>query len=209
MLTRRTLILCLSLLALCGWAGRDAVAAPSVAEAAAFVDSLGKDALGAMADKALDKAQRVEKMRSLLHKGFDIPTIARFVLGRYWGSATPPQQQEYLTQFEEMIIRTYAARFDSYAGETFRIQSTRPDGEHDVFVVTEIHQPNGPPVNVQWRVRQRDGRFGIIDVVVEGVSMSFTQRQEFASVLQAKGGNMDGFLQALKEKNASMAASVQ
>ena len=81
-----------------------------------------------------------------------------------------------------------------------------PDGSHDVFVATEVTPGNGPPVNVEWRVRERDGTLGIIDVVVEGVSMSVTQRQEFGSAIQAKGGNMDAFLQTLREKNAALAA---
>ena len=56
---------------------------------------------------------------------------------------------------------------------------------------------------------QRDGRLGIIDVVIEGVSMSVSERQEFASVIQAKGGSIDAFLQALREKVATMVASSQ
>ncbi|MEI8396237.1 MAG: ABC transporter substrate-binding protein [Rhodospirillaceae bacterium] len=211
MSTRRSLLFCLTLLALCGRVGLscpDAYAA-STAAASAFVDKMGNEAVAAMADKSLSKPQRVERFRVLLHQGFDMATVARFVLGRYWNAATPQQQQEYLVQFEEMVVRSYAERFDSYAGETFRIVSSRPDGDTDAFVATEIRRVNGPPVNVEWRVRERDGRFGIIDVVVEGVSMSVTQRQEFSSVIQAKGGNMDEFLKALKDKNAAMATAIQ
>jgi len=211
MLIRRSLLVCFTLLALCGWVRHDALAqnAALTAQASTFVDKLGKDAVAVMADKRLTKSQRVDKFRTLLHAGFDLPTVARFVLGRYWNTTTPAQQQEYLIQFEEMVVRSYAERFDSYNGETFKIVSSRPDGDHDAFVITSIIRPDGPPVGVEWRVRQRDNRLGIIDVVVEGVSMSVTQRQEFSSVIQAKAGNMDAFLQALKEKNASMAAAVQ
>ena len=211
MLIRRSFLVCLTLLALCGWVRHDAQAqtAALTAQATSFVDTLGKDAVAVMADRQLSRSQRVDKFRSLLHAGFDLPTVARFVLGRYWNTTTPAQQQEYMTQFEEMVVRSYAERFDSYSGETFKIVSSRPEGDHDAFVVTAIDRPNGPPINVEWRVRQRDNRLGIIDVVVEGVSMSVTQRQEFSSVIQAKAGNMDAFLQALKDKNASMAAAVQ
>ena len=175
------------------------------ARASTFVDTLGKDAVSVMANRGFNKAQRIERFRAMLQTNFDIPTIARFVLGRYWNLATPDQQQEYFKLFEEMVVRSYADRFDTYNGETFHITSSRAEGDHDAFVATEIHRLNGPPVNVEWRVRQRDERLGIIDVVVEGVSMSVTQRQEFSSVIQSKGGNMAAFLQALKEKNAAMA----
>jgi len=207
-LSRRSLLICLSLPALCGWpaAAVQAQAGDLPARARSFVDTLGNEAVATMAATNITRAERIEQFRALFHKGFDVPTIARFVLGRYWGVATHAQQQEYLKQFEEMVVRSYAARFDSYRGERFRITSSRPDGSHDVFVATEVTPGNGPPVNVEWRVRERDGTLGIIDVVVEGVSMSVTQRQEFGSAIQAKGGNMDAFLQTLREKNAALAA---
>ncbi len=159
-----------------------------------------------MKNRGIAKADRVEHFRTMLQANFDIPTIARFVLGRYWNMATPEQQQEYFKEFEEMIVRSYTDRFETYNGETFIITSSRPEGDHDAFVVTEIHRPNGPPVTVSWRVRQRDSKLGIIDVVVEGVSMSVTQRQEFSSVIQSKGGDIKAFLQALRSKNLTMSA---
>ncbi len=207
--TRRSLFLCLGLLVMCGGLGHLAWAqsADLPSRAIGFVDALGKDAVAVMATHGLNKSQRVERFRTMLRANFDIPTIARFVLGRYWNVATPEQQQEYFQLFEEMVVRTYADRFDSYSGETFHITSSRPEGEHDAFVVSEIHRPNGPPVHVEWRVRERDRRLGIIDVVVEGVSMSVTQRQEFSSVIQSKGGDIAAFLKAIHEKNAAMATN--
>ena len=191
------------------WSGQSAQAQSGdlPARATAFVDTLGKDAVSVMAARNLSKPQRVERFRTMLRANFDIPTIARFVLGRYWNLATPDQQQEYFKQFEEMVVRSYADRFDTYNGETFHITSSRPEGVHDAFVATEIQRVNGPPVNVEWRVRQHDEKLGIIDVVVEGVSMSVTQRQEFSSVIQSKGGDIGSFLVALREKNAAMAAA--
>ena len=210
MQTRRTFLFSLSLLTMLGWSGQPVLAQENSdlpARASSFVDTLGKDAVAVMANSGLNKSQRIDRFRSMLQVNFDIPTIARFVLGRYWNLATPQQQADYFKLFEEMVVRSYADRFDSYNGETFHITSGRPEGEHDAFVITEIRRPNGPPINVEWRVRQREGRLGIIDVVVEGVSMSVTQRQEFASVIQSKGGDIAAFLQALREKNATMAAT--
>ncbi len=192
-----------------GWSGQPSLAQggdlPS--RASVFVDKLGQDAVSVMANRGLNKAHRIERFRVLLQTNFDIPTIARFVLGRYWNLATPDQQQEYFKIFEEMVVRSYTDRFDSYSGETFHVASSRPEGERDAFVITEIRRPTGPTVNVEWRVRNREDKLGIIDVIVEGVSMSVTQRQEFSSVIQSKGGDIAAFLQALREKNAAMAAA--
>ena len=75
-----------------------------------------------------------------------------------------------------------------------------PAGESDSMVTTQIVRPNGPPVNVSWRVRKSGSDYKIIDVVVENVSMGVTQRQEFASVIEQNGGRVDGLIQALRQK---------
>ena len=178
------------------------------ARAASLVMTLGADAAVIISDKSMTTVQRVDRFRSLFQNGFDVPTIARFALGRYWNGTTLGQQQEYLRQFEDFVVRSYAVTFDSYGSVAFRIASSRFDGGHDVFVVTFVKTAGRPPITLEWRVRQRDDHLGIIDVAVEGVSMSLSERQEFSSVIQAKGGNFDAFLRALRDKNAALASSV-
>ncbi len=211
MIGYRLFVLCLVVPLLGGVTGARAWAQTDdgTARAVSFVDALGKEAVATMADKTITRNERVNRFRNLFHRGFDIPSLAHFALGRYWPLATPAQQQEYVRQFDEMVVRSYASHFESYGGGTFRIAASRSDSEHDAFITTVVTPLAGPPVNVDWRVRQRDGRLGIIDVVIEGVSMSVSERQEFASVIQAKGGSIDAFLQALREKVATMVASSQ
>ncbi|CAK0745214.1 phospholipid transport system substrate-binding protein [uncultured Gammaproteobacteria bacterium] len=179
-----------------------AQAADMAAGAGKFVENLGNQALDALSKHAGKKSELVSPFRKLLLDNFDIPTIGRFVLGRFWNETTPEQQKEYLSLFETMIVQMYADRFSSYSGETFKVLSARPETERDSFVLTEV-AGNGSPVKVEWRVRQLGSRFGIIDVVVEGVSMSTTQRSEFASVIQSRGGKVEGLLLALRDKVAA------
>ncbi len=209
MLNRRTFLFCLTVTAMATWTDLSARADAGdlASRASAFVNALGTEAVAVMSDKSITRAERVRHFHILFHKNFDVPTIARFVLGRYWNQTTPAQQQEYLTQFEELVIRTYAAHFDSYGGSNLRVISSRLEGEHDAFVMTEIIPAQGPPTSVEWRVRQRDSQLGIIDIVVAGVSMSVSERQEFSSVIQAKAGSIDAFLTALREKNEAIAAA--
>ena len=56
------------------------------------------------------------------------------------------------------------------------------------------HPDASQPTTIDWRVRQQDGKMGVIDVIVEGISLSVTQRQEYASVIQNSGGQIDGLL---------------
>src|SRR6185295_1139960 len=84
-------------------------------------------------------------------------------------------------------VAAYSARLSNYSGEQFQVKDEVPAGD-DTMVNSQIVRPSGPPVRVEWRVRkQSDGSLKIV-VVVEGVSMTITQRSEFASVMQQGGG---------------------
>ncbi|WP_247887142.1 ABC transporter substrate-binding protein [Azospirillum sp. SYSU D00513] len=202
MLTRRLFMTCAALLAVSSRVASPAFAQTAGQGAGAFIERLGNQAIATFANKSTPKDQAQARFRELLNEGFDVPYIGRWVLGRYWNQATPQQQEEYLTLFERMVVDTYANRFVEYSGETFKVVNTRSAGEADSMVTTQIVRPSGPPINVDWRVRQRGDSYKIIDVMVEGVSMGVTQRQEFASVIEQNGGRIDGLIRALRQRTA-------
>src|SRR5262249_48808048 len=125
----------------------------------------------------------------------------RYVIGRSWNAATPDQQKEYMHLFEELVVKTYGDRLTLYTGEGFEVTGTRAESERDLIVSSQITHPDGSqPTAIDWRVRQRDGKLVVIDVVVEGVSMSITQKQEYASVIQRNGGQIDGLLDQMRQQ---------
>jgi len=175
-----------------------------------FIQSLGDEAIAVIANKNLSQDQRSEQFRHMLSASFDLPTIGRFVIGRSWNAATSAQQQEYMKLFETLVIKTYSDRFALYTGEGFQVTGIRPESEKDSVVVSEITHPDGSePTSVDWRVRKKDGKLGIIDVVVEGVSLSVTQRQEYASIIQHDGGKIDGLLALMRQQVQEPAAGNQ
>jgi phospholipid transport system substrate-binding protein len=168
-------------------------------EASTFVQSLDDKAIEIITGKNLDVGERDRSFHDMFVASFDVPAIGRFVLGRYWRAATDAQKTEFLDLFERMIVKTYSARFDTYKGEQFTITGTRIDGD-SAMVASTFAQPSGPPVKVAWRVIKTEGKLRIIDVMVEGVSMSVTQQQEFGSVIQRGGGRIDGLLETMRER---------
>ena len=166
-----------------------------------FVQSLGDRAIAVIANKNLTTDQRSDKFRQILQDSFDLKTIGRFVIGRSWNSATPDQQQEYMKLFEALVIKSYGDRLTLYTGEGFEVTSSRPESESDFVVNSQITHPDGSqPTAIDWRVRQKNGKLGVIDVVVEGVSLSVTQRQEYAAVIQRNGGQIDGLLTLMRQQ---------
>jgi phospholipid transport system substrate-binding protein len=166
---------------------------------AKFIQTLGDRAIAIIANKQLPITQRDAQFSKILSDSFDLKTIGRFVIGRTWNAATPQQQTEYMDLFKALVIKNYGDRMTLYTGEGFKVTGSRPESDMDTTVTSEITHPDGSqPTTIDWRVRTKDGKMGVIDVVVEGVSLSVTQRQEYAAVIQRSGGQIDGLLQQMR-----------
>jgi phospholipid transport system substrate-binding protein len=206
---RRASILCRALLLVglpLAIAAGPAAAAPDTtdAKATAFMNEMWNHALELLNKKA-PAAERQARFRELFHNDFDSPGIARFVLGRYWRTASPEEQKEFLKLFEDYVVYVYTARLSDFEGEQFKINSARPD-QDTVLVSTDVITPGAPqPLRVDWRLVNDDGAYKITDVIVDGVSMLVTQRSEFASVIQRHGGQVQGLIELMREKTASAA----
>jgi len=178
-----------------------AVQANAVSDASGHVRKLGDQAITALGKaKTMGEAEKEAEFRRLIKEGFDLPLIARFVLGVHWRRATDEEKSEYGRLFEDYVIRTYANRLTSYNDERFEIQTSKPDDDKDVIVSSLIHRPDGAPIKIDWRVRVASGNPKIIDVIVEGASMAISQRSEFSSIIQNNGGQVAALIKLLREK---------
>jgi phospholipid transport system substrate-binding protein len=173
----------------------------AASDPAAFIADLGSTAIKVLTSTA-SETDREHQFRVLFEQSFDLPSISRFVLGPYWRTANEQQRQEFTKLFETYVIHAYTVRFNAYAGQQLKVGSARPEGDSDALVQSEIALPNSnqPPVRVDWRVAKSGDGYKITDVTVEGVSMALTERQEFASVIQRGGGQVDALLKLLREK---------
>ena len=176
----------------------------------AFVAELGSDALKAMKYPAMSPADRVQHFGALVRKDFDLPRIARFVLGRYWRDATEGERVEFTERFSTYMVKMYSQRFASYSGETFRVVKLRVENETTTVVGTEIiRASSGEPVAVGWRVAKTPEGYKITDIDVGGVSLVLAQRDEIASAIQQNGGALAGLLRQLQTKTDQLERSAK
>jgi len=167
----------------------------------AFITNLGTQAIQVMGP-SMPAPQRLARFRELLRDYFDVNGIGQFVLGRYWRTATPQEQQEFLRLFQEYVAQAYSGRLGEYAGEPFRVVGNRPNGD-EIIVSSQVVRSGGNPIQIDWYVVNQGGKPKIADVYVAGVSMKVTQRDEFASIIQRDGGKIDGLLNRLRQKTAA------
>lgn len=177
-----------------------AYAADQTQAARDLIDSLGAKALSTIkarqSGQLSDEAAKQDFRRLLGEQSFDIPTIAKFTLGRYWRVATPQQQAEFTELVREVIINKYADRVLNASTGSYEITGAQNINGNDTAVNMLIKPTAGAPISFVWRVRNMK----VIDLSVEGVSMSVTNRADFASVIERNGGQVQALIDALKAK---------
>ena len=179
--------------------GRADAQAP-VPEAGKFVTELSQRAVANLTVPNISDTERADRFRAILEQAFDVPLIARFTLGRYWRLASDAERAEYMKLFEDYLVQNYGTRFKEYTGENLRVDQTRAGQDNEALVLSTLVRTTGGPVSVMWRLRRDGATFKIIDVVVEGVSMAITQRDDYAAVIQQAGGKVAALLNTLRDK---------
>ena len=168
-----------------------------------FIASLADDAISSLTTETLTEKERQKNFRKLLNSYFDISGIGKWALGRYWRKTSESERLEYLVLFENLIVTTYANRFNKYTKEKLIVKGSSSRGKF-VLVKSQINRGKEKPIRIEWRVTSPNGSYKIFDIVIEGVSRIRTPRSEFSSVIRRNGGKVSGLLAALRKKTTKM-----
>lgn len=173
----------------------------AAADPSSFVQEVSNKAITDLAVEhdATDK-ERAAKLKPLLEQYFDMPGIAKYMLGSYWRKATPEEQSAFTTTLTDFLALSYAKRFATYTGHQMAIGRVRDDGDGLSTVFSVVKLPSGEEARVDWSILAQNSTFKISDVKVEGLSLADTHRQEFASVISSNGGSVAKLIEVLKKK---------
>ncbi|MFV0626975.1 MAG: phospholipid-binding protein MlaC [Alphaproteobacteria bacterium] len=169
-------------------------------KAESFVKNLTSEGIEGLVNSNASKEVKQEKFRKLFNQDLDLDFIGKFVLGRYWRTATPTQQKAFLDAYRELNIQTWSGRFDEFKGKTFVFQNVTPSTSQDqVFVNTTVDMQNGQqPAKVVWRVREKGDKYRVVDIIIENVSLAISARNEYAGYIKANG--LDALIKDLQSK---------
>jgi phospholipid transport system substrate-binding protein len=188
---------------------RPAQAQIDIGRAANFIQTTGQELVAAINDQTRDLAARRQQVAAVLRRAVDVEGVGRFILGRWWRTASPQEQREYLKLFEETLIRNLSSRFGEYQGVRFGLGRSQQRTGDDVLVNTIIEQPNSAPFSLDWRVGEVGGQPRVVDVIAEGTSLRLTQRSEYSSVIQRNNGSVQALLDAMRGQIQALAAREQ
>lgn len=162
------------------------------------------DVLGILRDESKNAAERRAEIETLAQERFDFRTMSKLVLARNWKRLSSEEQSEFVVEFTEYLANDYGSRIERYEQEEVAVLGEKPEPRGDVTVKTKVVGGENDGALVDYRMRQDDGSWKIIDVVIEGISLVANFRDQFRDVMGREGPS--ALLGKLREKNAKVAA---
>lgn len=195
---KKKFLLCTALLLILGWSGAcpawAGVPTEKVKETTDKIIAIVSDP--ALKDPAKEKERR-ERIRRAVDELCDWEEMSRRSLGRHWSQRSEQEKKEFVHLFGQLLERTYIDKVEGYSGEKVNYVGERIDGDYaevDVRIVTK----KNTEIPVVYKLRKRDLKWWVYDMVVEGVSLVNNYRTQFSDIL-AKS-SFDGLMKKLKEK---------
>lgn len=139
---------------------------------------------------------------------FDFTRMTQLAVGKYWRTASPVQQQSLVTEFRNMLVRTYTKVFTVYRDQTVEVKPPKMAADDiEVTVKTIISKTGSQPILVDYEMKKTDSGWKAYDISIDGVSMVMSYRGTFTSQIQQSG--IDGLIKTLSEKNINAADVAQ
>lgn len=180
-------------------------AAPLAAETVSPLDTVKINVdkvLGILRDPAMQGEaainEKKEALRAISNELFHWDLLSKRVLSKSWSSFTPDQQQEFISLFQDILEQAYVDRILAYKDEQIEYASNQMLSDNKAEVETHIVSAGGPPIILTYRLGLLDGKWGVYDVIVEGVSLTTNYRTQFRDFLADK--NPTQLLAHLREK---------
>ena len=152
--------------------------------------------------QAGNKQQLYALVEAKILPNFDFDRVCRMVLGKSWRSATPEQQATFQKEFRSLLLRTYASALGKYKDQVIEYKPLRMEVDaKNVSVKTQILQPGGQPVAVDYDLIKSEHGWKVYDIVIESVSLVTNYRSQFSNEIRLNG--LDSLNKKLEEKNKS------
>ena len=137
---------------------------------------------------------------------FDFNRMTQLVIGKHWPNATAKQKQALVTEFRNLLVRTYSSSLTAFTNQTveFKPLAIKPD-DTDVTVRSEIRQPGGQPIPIDYRMYKTTFGWKIYDVTIDSVSLVTNYRSSFSSTIRQSG--IDGLIKTLADQSSRNSAS--
>lgn len=156
-------------------------------------------------DKALTTNARklLELVDAKVLPHFNFSRMTMLAVGRPWREATPGQREQLVHEFRTLLVRTYSTALEQYSDQTIEVKASAvKPGDSETTVRTQINQPGGRPIAMDYRMERTPQGWKVFDVSIEGVSIVTTYRSSFGA--EVSRGGIDGLIKSLAAQNARL-----
>ena len=167
----------------------------------AFIDQLVNDAISILSDKNISIVDKNKKIKTIALQNVDIEALGMYTLGQTRKNIDQVTLEKYKNLFEKYFLKSLTSRLTDYASQNFEILGADQKSEAYTIVKSKIvESSSGPEIKINWRVYTKDPAKPLIrDLIVEGLSLARTQKEEFASILSSNNNDIDILISKLEE----------
>ncbi len=176
-------------------------AIPYSAEPQEFVNELVNDAINKLSDKNLTSEEKSKYIEKIALENVDIKALSLYTLGELRKSSEKEDLKNYQIAFEKYFLKSLTSRLSDYSSSKFEVTDFEKKSVNYTIVNSKVTPGEGDPqIKIDWRIytKQKDKPL-IRDLIVEGLSLARTQKEEFASILSSNNGDINILIEKLEE----------
>ena len=176
-------------------------AIPYSTEPQEFVNELVNDAINKLSDKSLTIEEKSKYIEKIALENVDIKALSLYTLGELRKSSKKNDLKNYQIAFEKYFLKSLTSRLSDYSSSKFEVTDFEKKSANYTIVNSKVTPGEGDPqILIDWRVytKQKDKPL-IRDLIVEGLSLARTQKEEFASILSSNNGDINILIKKLEE----------
>jgi phospholipid transport system substrate-binding protein len=169
-------------------------------EADVFVQSTVNKASKLLSDN-ISKEEKIEKLKIIAKDTVDIEGIGFYTLGSVRKDLSDDQKKEYAAKFEEYFLKSFSSRLAEYTNPEIDVYNKEVLNENYTIVNSKLKATSErPEIKIDWRIYTKNSEQPLIrDLIIEGLSLARTQKEEFASVLSSNNGDINALFKTLEE----------
>ena len=149
----------------------------------------------------ITKSEKIEKLKIIATDTVDIKGIGFYTLGKFRKKLNDAEKKEYTKLFREYFLKSFSSRLAEYTNPKIDVQSQEKlNDKYTIVSSVLVATDTRPEIKIQWRVYTKDPDRPLIrDLIIEGLSLARTQKEEFSSIIQSNDGNIQSLFSSLKE----------
>ena len=166
-----------------------------------FVEELVDDAIKTLSNKSITKAEKNKKIEEIALANVDIDALGMYTLGDVRKTLDENNLKKYKTLFEKYFLKSLTSRLTDYSSQKFEVLSADQKSDNYNIVSSRIvESASQPEIKIDWRIYTKDPSKPLIrDLIVEGLSLAKTQKEEFASILNSNNNDINILFSKLEE----------